>query len=127
MAKVIENLKGINAYPIPLRTLVETADKRGLNLDTEATEEVLKGKTTTSPKQTCFCGCLSLLTCLRAGRTTLSRTNRERNSAIMLKPCTKTLTMTAAAQTNPFTDIKALGYDYSKRNNRIQDKDSERD
>lgn len=44
MAKVIENLKGINAYPIPLRTLVETADKRGLNLDTEATEEVLKGK-----------------------------------------------------------------------------------
>lgn len=44
MAKVIENLKGINAYPIPLRTLIETADKRGLNLDTEATEEVLKGK-----------------------------------------------------------------------------------
>lgn len=44
MAKVIENLKGINAYPIPLRTLVETADKRGLNLDTEATEEVLKGE-----------------------------------------------------------------------------------
>lgn len=44
MAKVIENLKGINAYPIPIRTLIETADKRGLNLDTEATEEVLKGK-----------------------------------------------------------------------------------
>lgn len=44
MAKVIENLKGINAYPIPLRTLVETADKWGLGLDTEATAEVLKGK-----------------------------------------------------------------------------------
>lgn len=44
MAKVIENLKGINAYPIPIRTLIETADKRGLNLDTEATGEVLKGK-----------------------------------------------------------------------------------
>lgn len=44
MAKVIENLKGINAYPIPIRTLIETADKRGLNLDTEAAEEVLKGK-----------------------------------------------------------------------------------
>ncbi len=44
MAKVIESLKGLNAYPIPLRTLVETAEKRELNLDTEATKEVLKGK-----------------------------------------------------------------------------------
>mgnify|MGYP001542220496 CR=1 FL=1 len=44
MAKVIEALKGLNSYPIPLRTLVETAEKRGLNLDTETTAEILKGK-----------------------------------------------------------------------------------
>ena len=44
MAKVIEALKGLNSYPVPLRTLVETAEKRGLNLDTETTAEILKGK-----------------------------------------------------------------------------------
>lgn len=44
MAKVIEALKGLNSYPIPLRTLVETAEKRGLNIDTETTAEILKGK-----------------------------------------------------------------------------------
>lgn len=44
MAKVIDTLKGINAYPVPLRTLVETAEKRGLDLDGEATAEILKGK-----------------------------------------------------------------------------------
>lgn len=44
MAKVIELLKGVTAYPIPLRTLVETAEKRGLDLDGEATAEVLTGK-----------------------------------------------------------------------------------
>ena len=44
MAKVIETLKGVNAYPVPLRTLVETAEKRGLDLDGEAKAEVLKSK-----------------------------------------------------------------------------------
>ena len=44
MAKVIETLKGFNPYPVPLRTLVETAENRGLDLDGEATAEVLKGK-----------------------------------------------------------------------------------
>lgn len=44
MAKVIELLKGVTAYPIPLRTLLEAAEKRGLNLDGEATAEVIKGK-----------------------------------------------------------------------------------
>lgn len=29
MAKVIDALKGLNSYPVPLRTLVETAEKRG--------------------------------------------------------------------------------------------------
>lgn len=42
--KTVEALRAVNAYPIPLRTLVETAEKRGLDLDGEATEEVLKGK-----------------------------------------------------------------------------------
>lgn len=41
---MIESLKGVSAYPIPLRTLVETAEKRGLDLDGEATAEVLTGK-----------------------------------------------------------------------------------
>ena len=40
----IEALKSISAYPIPLRTLVETAERRGLSLYDEATQEVLKGK-----------------------------------------------------------------------------------
>lgn len=37
-------LKGINAYPLPLRTLFETAEKRGLDLDGEATQEIINGK-----------------------------------------------------------------------------------
>ena len=44
MATVVESLKSVNAYPVPLRTLVETAEKRGLDLDKPATAEVLKGK-----------------------------------------------------------------------------------
>lgn len=44
MATILEALKGINAYPIPFRTLVETAEGRGLSLADEATAEVLAGK-----------------------------------------------------------------------------------
>lgn len=44
MATVLESLKGVNAYPVPLRTLVETAEVRGVQLNDEATQEVLKGK-----------------------------------------------------------------------------------
>lgn len=44
MVTVLESLKGVNAYPIPLRTLTTIADKRGLPLTTEATQEVQKGK-----------------------------------------------------------------------------------
>lgn len=44
MAKVIDELKGLNSYPIPLRTLVKTAEERGLNLDTETTADILNGK-----------------------------------------------------------------------------------
>lgn len=39
MAKVIDHLKGINAYPVPQRALAEIADKRGLNLDKTITAE----------------------------------------------------------------------------------------
>lgn len=44
MAKILEALKGINAYPVPLRTLVEVTEGRGLNLQDEATIAVLRGK-----------------------------------------------------------------------------------
>ena len=44
MVTVLESLKGVNAYPIPLRTLTTIADKRGLSLTTEATQEVQRGK-----------------------------------------------------------------------------------
>lgn len=41
MATILESLKGVNAYPVPLRTLVETAERRGLNLTSEATREAM--------------------------------------------------------------------------------------
>lgn len=43
-ATILESLKGVNAYPVPLRTLTEIAEKRGLSLTGEATQERLKGK-----------------------------------------------------------------------------------
>lgn len=44
MATVLEALKSVNAYPIPLRTIIETAERRGVALTDEATQEVLVGK-----------------------------------------------------------------------------------
>ena len=44
MATILETLKGVSAYPIPLRTLVETAEKRGVALTDTATQEVIAGK-----------------------------------------------------------------------------------
>lgn len=43
-ATVLESLKGVNAYPVPLRTLTEIAERRGISLTGEATQECLKGK-----------------------------------------------------------------------------------
>lgn len=43
MATILESLKGVNAYPIPLRTLTGFAEVRGLTLTAEATQEVLHG------------------------------------------------------------------------------------
>jgi hypothetical protein len=42
MATILESLKSINGYPVPERTLADTATKRALNLEDEATENVLK-------------------------------------------------------------------------------------
>lgn len=44
MATILETLKGVSAYPVPLRTLVETAEFRGLSLAEAATQEVMVGK-----------------------------------------------------------------------------------
>ncbi len=44
MATYLECLKGINAYPIPLRTIAEAADRRGLTLTAEASQEGLLGR-----------------------------------------------------------------------------------
>ncbi|MDY5968654.1 MAG: hypothetical protein SPJ13_01360 [Bacteroidales bacterium] len=41
---IIEILKGINAYPIPDRTLTRICHVRGLDPETEATQDVLSGK-----------------------------------------------------------------------------------
>lgn len=40
---IIECLKGLSAYPIPLRTLAETGEGRGLTLTDTATKEILHG------------------------------------------------------------------------------------
>ena len=78
MATVVESLKSVNAYPVPLRTLVETAEKRGLDLDKPATAEVLKGKEYNLAKADLYLWLsLSLLTFHRAGSHSLSRMNRE--------------------------------------------------
>ncbi len=44
MATVLESLKSVSAYPVPLRTLTETAEARGLTLTDEATQTTLAGK-----------------------------------------------------------------------------------
>lgn len=41
----LDALKSINAYPIPLRTLMEVAERRNLSVTAEATQEVLQSKT----------------------------------------------------------------------------------
>lgn len=40
---VLERLKGVNAYPIPMRTLMGVMEHRGLYHDDEATQEVMRG------------------------------------------------------------------------------------
>lgn len=40
----LDALKSVNAYPIPLRTLVETAERRGVSLTADVTQESLLDK-----------------------------------------------------------------------------------
>lgn len=44
MVTIAEALRGLNAYPIPERTLVGVATARGLLLDDDATREALRGR-----------------------------------------------------------------------------------
>lgn len=44
METILESLKGVNAYPVPLRTIVEIAERRGLSLTSDATQADLRGK-----------------------------------------------------------------------------------
>ncbi|MBQ9639110.1 MAG: hypothetical protein IJV22_06110 [Bacteroidales bacterium] len=44
MATILEALKGINSYPVPLRTLSETAERRGIRLEDNTTAETLRGR-----------------------------------------------------------------------------------
>lgn len=40
---ILESLKGVNAYPIPLRTLNSVMERRGLSKSDEATQVVMRG------------------------------------------------------------------------------------
>lgn len=42
MVTVLESLRGINAYPVPLRTLVDTAEYRGLDVTETVTPEIMQ-------------------------------------------------------------------------------------
>ena len=44
MITILEVLKGINAYPIPQRTIGEIAIKRSLNLDADLTSDIAVSK-----------------------------------------------------------------------------------
>lgn len=43
-ATVLDSLRGISMYPIPQRTLIDAAERWGLALDSEATQEVLQSR-----------------------------------------------------------------------------------
>lgn len=42
-ATILDSLKAVNAYPIPLRTLTKVSERWGLQISDEATQEVLCG------------------------------------------------------------------------------------
>lgn len=44
MSTVLELLKGISNYPVPMRTIDRIALKRGVDLNTEATSEIITSK-----------------------------------------------------------------------------------
>lgn len=44
METVLEALKGVNSYPVPLRTHKKIAEKRGVSLQDEATQEMQQSR-----------------------------------------------------------------------------------
>lgn len=44
MANVLESLRGVNAYPIPLRTIEEVAKRRGVDLTDETSVTLLTSR-----------------------------------------------------------------------------------
>lgn len=54
MKTILDTLKGISAYPIPLRTLVETAELRGVTLNGEAMQDTMVSKAYTLAKADLF-------------------------------------------------------------------------
>ena len=44
MEIILNTLRGINAYPIPIRTLLETAGRRGVDVNEELNTEVLASR-----------------------------------------------------------------------------------
>lgn len=91
-ATVLEALKSITAYPVPLRTLVETAERRGLSLSDEATQETLKGKAfNLSKADTLLWLSLSPRMSLRAGNHTLSQMNSAQSSKTEPISCSMSL------------------------------------
>ena len=74
----LDALKGINAYPIPLRTLVEIAERRGVNLMETATRESLNSKSYKLAKADLLLW-LSLAPDISQGGQNYSFTNEQRN------------------------------------------------
>ena len=119
MATVLESLKGINAYPIPLRTLVDAAEYRGLDMTVEVSQEIMQTAKYKLAQA-------DLLLSRRAGSHTASRTSSGYSSATGQIGCTGNVRRRATNR-NPFTGTKVQDYDYCKRHNRNEDKDRRRD
>ena len=126
MATVLESLKGINAYPIPLRTLVDAAEYRGLDMTVEVSQEIMQ----TAKYKLAQADLLLWLSLApdvtQAGSHTASRTSSGYSSATGQIGCTGNVRRRATNR-NPFTGTKVQDYDYCKRHNRNEDKDRRRD
>ena len=128
METVLEALKGVNAYPVPLRTLTAIADKRGLSLTTNATQEVQKSKEYNLAVADLLMW-LSIAPDVSQGGQNYSFTDEQRkefrNRANSLYDDFGA--SDEAERPNPFTDIKVHGYDYPKRHNRSKAENGWRD
>ena len=121
MATVLESLKGINAYPIPLRTLVDAAEYRGLDMTVEVSQEIMQ---TAKYKlaQADLLLWLSLAPDVTQGGQSYSFTDEQR-----IQFRNRANRLYGECQEDPFTGTKVQDYDYCKRHNRNEDKDRRRD